>query len=96
MCCIDVTSVFVDDICVQVFKGLSRRFGHAGTDRQSAYLTAEEIDAAASRNDIWGNSGFYIFLTLSTRVNMVCPLNRVLQGGGGSRSDHVARGARRV
>lgn len=38
----------------QVYKGLSRRFGHAGTDRQSAYLTPEEIEAAASRNDIWG------------------------------------------
>ena len=35
-------------------KNLSRRFGHAATDRQIAYLSQGEIDAAASRNDMLG------------------------------------------
>lgn len=33
-----------------VFEDLSRRFGHAATDRQDAYLTAEEIEAAEARD----------------------------------------------
>lgn len=37
-----------------VFSGISRRFGHAGTDRQEAYLTAEEIKAAEERNALAG------------------------------------------
>jgi TPP-dependent pyruvate/acetoin dehydrogenase alpha subunit len=37
-----------------VYKNLSRRFGHAGTDRQAAYLSQQEIDGAANRNDILG------------------------------------------
>lgn len=33
-----------------VFEGLSRRFGHAATDRQEAYLSQAEIDAAEENN----------------------------------------------
>lgn len=33
-----------------VFEGISRRFGHAATDRQDAYLSAEEIEAAEAHN----------------------------------------------
>ena len=37
---------------VVVFETLPRRFGHAATDRQSAYLSAEEIAAAAARDPL--------------------------------------------
>ena len=37
---------------VVVFENLPRRFGHAATDRQSAYLSAEEIAAAAARDPL--------------------------------------------
>ena len=37
-----------------VFRNLSRRFGHASTDRQSAYLSQQEIEQAANRNDLLG------------------------------------------
>lgn len=47
----------------QVFKGLSRRFGHAGTDRQAAYLSPAEIEAAASRNDLFGRLKLYYICT---------------------------------
>eukprot|EP00929_Paragymnodinium_shiwhaense_P077325 TRINITY_DN39818_c0_g2_i1.p1 TRINITY_DN39818_c0_g2~~TRINITY_DN39818_c0_g2_i1.p1 ORF type:complete len:777 (-),score=162.47 TRINITY_DN39818_c0_g2_i1:152-2482(-) len=36
------------------FHSLSRRFGHAGTDRQDAYLTADEIRDAEARNALAG------------------------------------------
>ena len=39
-----------------VFKNLSRRFGHASTDRQAAYLSQEEIQAAAETNHLLGKS----------------------------------------
>lgn len=35
-----------------VFKNLNRRFGHAATDRQSAYLSQEEIKKAADNNPL--------------------------------------------
>jgi hypothetical protein len=37
-----------------VYSNLARRFGHAGTDRQSAYLTAAEIEEAAYSNPLEG------------------------------------------
>jgi len=37
-----------------VFSGISRRFGHAATDRQEAYLTPEEIEAAEEHNALLG------------------------------------------
>jgi hypothetical protein len=39
---------------VLVIRGLVRRFGHAATDRQAAYLTAEQIATAASTNHLAG------------------------------------------
>lgn len=36
---------------VLVMDAVQRQFGHAATDRQSAYLTAEQIEAAAN-NDV--------------------------------------------
>lgn len=38
--------------CLVVYDDLPRRFGHAATDRQDAYLSQEEIDAAIARNPI--------------------------------------------
>ena len=35
-----------------LLKNVPRRFGHAATDRQSAYLTEEEIQSLASRNPV--------------------------------------------
>lgn len=35
-----------------LFKNLPRRFGHAATDRQFAYLTEEQIKAVARRNPV--------------------------------------------
>jgi 2-oxoisovalerate dehydrogenase E1 component len=37
-----------------VFQNLSRRFGHAATDRQMAYLDAEEIRSAMEKNALAG------------------------------------------
>ena len=37
-----------------VYSNLARRFGHAGTDRQAAYLTADEIEQAAYTNPLEG------------------------------------------
>lgn len=37
---------------ILVIRNLPRRFGHAATDRQSAYLTNDEISRAADRNPI--------------------------------------------
>ena len=37
-----------------LIKGLVRRFGHAATDRQSAYLTHEAIDVACRTNHLLG------------------------------------------
>eukprot|EP00051_Salpingoeca_urceolata_P001437 m.41009 g.41009 ORF g.41009 m.41009 type:complete len:889 (+) comp11422_c0_seq2:841-3507(+) len=37
-----------------IFKNLTRRFGHAATDRQDAYLTQDQIQAAADRNPLLG------------------------------------------
>ena len=35
-----------------VYDELPRRFGHAATDRQNAYMSMDEIDAAAARNPL--------------------------------------------
>jgi hypothetical protein len=35
-----------------IFSNITRRFGHAATDRQSAYLTSDWIQAAADKNPI--------------------------------------------
>lgn len=37
-----------------VYDKLPRRFGHAATDRQNAYLTAQQIQAAADNNPLAG------------------------------------------
>lgn len=37
-----------------VFRNLARRFGHAATDRQAAYLTADEIQAARDADALLG------------------------------------------
>lgn len=37
-----------------IFQGLVRRFGHAATDRQDAYLSQDEISSAESRNALAG------------------------------------------
>jgi len=37
---------------VIVYHNVPRRFGHAATDRQAAYLTASEIQASADRNPL--------------------------------------------
>lgn len=35
-----------------LYKNIRRRFGHAATDRQIAYMSQEEIDDAASYNNL--------------------------------------------
>lgn len=35
-----------------IYKGLSRRFGHAATDRQNAYMTGKQIQAEMEKNPI--------------------------------------------
>lgn len=35
-----------------LYQNIRRRFGHAATDRQIAYLTQKEIDAAAEYNNM--------------------------------------------
>jgi len=40
--------------CLMLIKGLARRFGHAATDRQSAYLSSEAIDEACRTNHLLG------------------------------------------
>jgi TPP-dependent pyruvate/acetoin dehydrogenase alpha subunit len=35
-----------------LYKNIRRRFGHAATDRQLAYLTQEEVDSAADHNNM--------------------------------------------
>lgn len=39
-----------------LIRGLVRRFGHAATDRQTAYLTTDQINIAANTNHL---AGFY-------------------------------------
>ena len=43
-----------------VFEGLSRRFGHAATDRQDAYLDRSEIQEAADHSAIAGMCAQYV------------------------------------
>jgi TPP-dependent pyruvate/acetoin dehydrogenase alpha subunit len=38
--------------CMIIFNNLPRRFGHAATDRQFAYLTDEQIRAVAERSPV--------------------------------------------
>lgn len=38
--------------CMIIWNGLPRRFGHAATDRQNAYLTEDQIKAVARRNPV--------------------------------------------
>ena len=40
-----------------VYNSLARRFGHAATDRQSAYLTTQQIKSLADSNPLAGRSG---------------------------------------
>ena len=40
--------------CLMLIKGLVRRFGHAATDRQSAYLSPVEINEACETNHLLG------------------------------------------
>jgi|EP00945_MAST-04E_sp_MAST-4E-sp1_P002826 2-oxoisovalerate dehydrogenase E1 component len=40
--------------CAVIFKNLTRRFGHAATDRQFAYLEGQEIESAATENALAG------------------------------------------
>jgi TPP-dependent pyruvate/acetoin dehydrogenase alpha subunit len=37
---------------VLLFENLPRRFGHAATDRQAAYMTAEEITSSADNDPL--------------------------------------------
>ena len=39
---------------ILLIRGLVRRFGHAATDRQAAYLTKEQITLAANTNHLAG------------------------------------------
>jgi 2-oxoisovalerate dehydrogenase E1 component len=48
--------------------GLVRRFGHAATDRQSAYLSAKEMFAAENTNHLFGNN---IFNFISSMFSML-------------------------
>lgn len=41
---------------ILVFQGIVRRFGHAATDRQFAYLSKEEIDSCASTDPVAGDA----------------------------------------
>lgn len=56
---------------------LARRFGHAATDRQDAYLTIDEIERAESRNALAGacaravREGFTTYNELSTRFRQL-------------------------
>jgi len=56
---------------VLVLRHLPRRFGHAGTDRQAAYLTPEEIVSVAAENPLEGtcaaavDAGFTTYEELS-------------------------------
>ncbi len=40
-------------VCL-IFSNLTRRFGHAATDRQDAYLSKDQIDACADKNPLQG------------------------------------------
>ena len=44
--------------CMVVFDDVPRRFGHAATDRQNAYLQQEQIDEAQARNPMEVNRSF--------------------------------------
>lgn len=37
-----------------LFQNVPRRFGHAATDRQTAYMTNEEIQSSAERDPLGG------------------------------------------
>jgi 2-oxoisovalerate dehydrogenase E1 component len=45
---------------VIIYDNLPRRFGHAATDRQTAYLTGPQIDAAAANNPLLGQFQFIL------------------------------------
>jgi 2-oxoisovalerate dehydrogenase E1 component len=52
---------------ILVFDGLPRRFGHAATDRQTAYMTPEEIQAQTDKDPLAGGStspfnGYYCII----------------------------------
>ena len=45
-----------------LYKNIRRRFGHAATDRQIAYLTQEEIDEVADYNNLNRKSSVLLVL----------------------------------
>lgn len=64
------------------FHSIARRFGHASTDRQEAYLSAEEIQAAESRNALAGacaravKEGFLTYDELTARYEKLESMTR--------------------
>lgn len=49
---------------IMLIRGLVRRFGHAATDRQAAYLTPEQIATAANTNHLSGTVLILVLLVL--------------------------------
>eukprot|EP01047_Picozoa_sp_COSAG01_P029694 COSAG01_NODE_2045_length_8561_cov_6.449421_4_plen_69_part_00 len=52
-----------------MFGQLPRRFGHAATDRQSAYLSATEIETAQRANPLEGAASLLVrFVAIRRRI----------------------------
>lgn len=62
-----------------VFRNLARRFGHAGTDRQFAYLSEAEIQAAADHNPLMAMSAQLVSEGLVTYPELVDLLRNTLE-----------------
>lgn len=62
-----------------LYKNLRRRFGHAATDRQLAYLSPDEVEEAAGYSNLerkW--SLFFVLLCCSLIMSLLQPFSPLL------------------
>ena len=62
-----------------IFSNIPRRFGHAATDRQAAYLTAEEIARAQQRNPLAGACAQAVAAGYATYPELAAELRSILE-----------------
>lgn len=60
---------------IVLYKHIQRRFGHAATDRQNAYLSSSEIEAAANNDNLTRECCVYVHVYMRpVLIKCVCRL----------------------
>lgn len=74
---------------VLVFAGVPRRFGHAATDRQLAYMEAEEVSAQARSNPLVGLCAYAVREGVATHDELLQRFQRIGQLAGAAFDEAV-------